>query len=75
MRFKLYENLPYRAARTFVEAGHDADTVYDEDLAGKPDEVVLLDSPGAHGAGARRARWFDYGEECHMGAVASNVRS
>ena len=41
MRFKLDENLPYRAARTFVEAGHDADTVYDEDLAGQPDEVVL----------------------------------
>ena len=41
MRFKLDENLPYRAARTFVEAGHDADTVYDEGLAGQPDEVVL----------------------------------
>jgi len=41
MRFKLDENLPYRAADTFVEAGHDADTVYDEDLAGQPDEVVL----------------------------------
>ncbi|MHB1928507.1 MAG: DUF5615 family PIN-like protein [Acidimicrobiales bacterium] len=41
MRFKLDENLPYRAARMFVEAGHEADTVYDEDLAGQPDEVVL----------------------------------
>ncbi len=41
MRFKLDENLPYRAAHTFVEAGHDADAVYDEDLAGQPDEVVL----------------------------------
>ena len=41
MRFKLDENLPYRAARTSAEAGHDAETVYDEDLAGQPDEVVL----------------------------------
>ena len=41
MRFKLDENLPYRAADTFVDAGHDADTVYDEDLAGQPVEVVL----------------------------------
>jgi predicted nuclease of predicted toxin-antitoxin system len=41
VRFKLDENLPYRAADTFGEAGHDADTVYDEDLAGQPDEVVL----------------------------------
>lgn len=40
MRFKLDENLPYRAADTFGEVGHDADTVYDEDLAGQPDEVV-----------------------------------
>ncbi len=41
MRFKLDENLPYRAADTFLEAGHDADTVYDEDLPGQPDEAVL----------------------------------
>jgi len=41
VRFKLDENLPYRAGDTFVDAGHDADTVYDEDLAGQPDEVVL----------------------------------
>ncbi|MGH3848712.1 MAG: hypothetical protein ACRDRT_03240 [Pseudonocardiaceae bacterium] len=30
MRFKLDENLPYRAANTFIGACHDVDTVFDE---------------------------------------------
>lgn len=37
VKFKLDENLPHRAARTFVEAN----TVYDEDIAGQRDEDVL----------------------------------
>ncbi len=75
MRFELDENLPDRAARTLVVASHEADTVCGENLAGRPDEVVLLDVPRAHGTCVGRASWFGYGEECHTGAVASNVRS
>ncbi len=41
MRFKLDENLPHLATNIFLEAGHDADTVFDEDLAGQPDEIVV----------------------------------
>ncbi len=40
MRFKIDENLPIEAAALLREAGHDADTVHDEALAGAPDMRV-----------------------------------
>lgn len=37
MNFKIDENLPTEAAQLFQESGHDAQTVYDEGLQGRPD--------------------------------------
>lgn len=37
MRFKVDQNLPVEIAEALRVAGHDAETVYDEDLAGAPD--------------------------------------
>ena len=41
MRIKLDENVPVTAVRSFTDAGHDADTVADEDLSGTPDDDLL----------------------------------
>lgn len=38
--FKIDENLPAELAAMLVEAGHDAVTVYDQNLEGEPDDVV-----------------------------------
>ena len=37
MRFKVDQNLPVEIAMALRDAGHDAHTVYDEELAGTPD--------------------------------------
>ena len=37
MKFKLDENLPEEAARLLADAGHDASTVLQQGLGGKPD--------------------------------------
>lgn len=41
MLFKLDENLDYRLAELFIQAGHDADTVLDEKLTGAADPEVF----------------------------------
>ena len=41
MRIKLDENLPSELAADARAAGHDADTVLDEDLGGADDEIVV----------------------------------
>ncbi len=41
MRFKLDENLPIEIVEDLREAEHDIDSVYDEGLAGAPDEMVV----------------------------------
>lgn len=46
MKLKLDENLPSELAEELRAAGHDADTVYDEGLAGTADPDLLL---AAHG--------------------------
>lgn len=40
MRFKIDENLPVEVAELLRAAGHDADTVHDEGLAGAPDARI-----------------------------------
>jgi predicted nuclease of predicted toxin-antitoxin system len=40
-RFKLDENLPRDAVALFTAAGHDVDTVLDEQLGGQPDREVI----------------------------------
>lgn len=40
MRFKLDENLPVELADLLREAGHDASTVLEQELSGKPDPDV-----------------------------------
>ena len=40
MKFKIDENLPIDAAQYLIDEGHDAHTVYDEDLGGAKDEVI-----------------------------------
>lgn len=40
MRFKLDENLGSRTRQVFLDAGHDVQTVRDEQLQGRPDEVI-----------------------------------
>ncbi|HUO26562.1 MAG TPA: DUF5615 family PIN-like protein [Candidatus Aquilonibacter sp.] len=40
MRFKLDENLPYELAADLVRLGHDADTVFGEDLIGAEDARI-----------------------------------
>lgn len=41
MKFKLDENLPVELLSTLREAGHEADSVHDEGLVGKPDPEIL----------------------------------
>jgi predicted nuclease of predicted toxin-antitoxin system len=41
VRCKIDENLPIDAAALLREAGHDCHTVYDEALAGAPDQRVI----------------------------------
>ena len=41
MKIKLDENLPTELLGDLRAAGHEADTVYDEALAGAPDALVL----------------------------------
>lgn len=41
MRFKLDENLPSELINDIVQIGHEADTVFDEGLAGASDLVIL----------------------------------
>jgi len=40
MRFKIDENLPITAAEILRQAGHDALTIHDQQLAGEPDPRV-----------------------------------
>ena len=40
MRFKLDENLPIELAELFRRSGHDAQTVFDEELAGADDAEI-----------------------------------
>jgi predicted nuclease of predicted toxin-antitoxin system len=40
MLFKVDENLPMEAAATLRRAGHDAVTVRDQSLGGKPDQTI-----------------------------------
>lgn len=40
MKFKIDENLPAEAARALVNAGHDALTILDQQMGGKPDSQV-----------------------------------
>ena len=40
-RFKVDENLPREAQALLLNAGHDAQTVHDERLAGHPDATIL----------------------------------
>ena len=44
MRFKLDENLPVDLAEDLRLAGHEADTVLDENLAGAADPVVVAEA-------------------------------
>ena len=41
MKFKIDENLPSELAELLVSAGHEADTVFDEGLAGESDDRIL----------------------------------
>ena len=41
MKFKIDENLPTELATLLGNAGHDADTVHDEGIAGSPDPMVI----------------------------------
>ena len=41
MKFKLDENLPVEILAELRSAGHEADSVHDEDLDGKPDSTLL----------------------------------
>jgi predicted nuclease of predicted toxin-antitoxin system len=41
MRLRLVENLPSELARLFIEAGHDAVTVLDQDIGGATDAIVV----------------------------------
>ena len=40
MRLKLDENLPGELARPFIEAGHDAVTILDQEIGGATDAIV-----------------------------------
>lgn len=40
MRFKIDENLPIEAASVFQQAGHDAQTVLQQQLGGAPDHTI-----------------------------------
>ena len=41
MKFKIDQNLAVECAALLVEAGHDAMTVYQQELTGAPDERIL----------------------------------
>jgi predicted nuclease of predicted toxin-antitoxin system len=41
MKFKIDENLPAELKDDFLAAGHDAETVVDENLAGAPDPQLI----------------------------------
>jgi predicted nuclease of predicted toxin-antitoxin system len=41
MRFKLDENLPREGAQILREAGHDAVTVLDQGMGGRPDPEIF----------------------------------
>lgn len=41
MKLKLDENLPIEILPELRQAGHEADSVYDEGIAGAPDPIVL----------------------------------
>lgn len=41
MNLKLDENLEARTRQVFLNAGHDVQTVRDEQLQGRPDEVII----------------------------------
>lgn len=41
MKFKIDQNLPAECASTLLAAGHDAITVYQQQLGGAPDEQVV----------------------------------
>lgn len=41
LKFKVDENLPIEVATLLVDAGHDAVTVLDQDLGGRPDPEVV----------------------------------
>ena len=47
MKFKLDENLPVSSAAILTSAGHDVDTVTDEDLIGAPDRDVVAAATAA----------------------------
>jgi len=40
MKFKLDECMDIRLITLFSDAGHDAKTVFEEDLSGKPDKKI-----------------------------------
>ncbi len=40
MKFKVDENLPVEVAELFRDAGHDAITIYDEELGGADDDEI-----------------------------------
>jgi len=40
MKFKIDENLPFEIKNLLIQAGHDALTVKDQDLTGKPDATI-----------------------------------
>lgn len=50
MRLKLDENITVAAKAPLVAAGHDVDTVADEQLVGRPDPVVLAGAIAAERA-------------------------
>lgn len=50
MRLKLDENITVAAEAPLVAAGHDVDTVADEQLVGRPDPVVLAGAVAAERA-------------------------
>ncbi len=41
MKFKIDENLPVELAEEIRAFGYEAETVFDEDLAGFPDEKIV----------------------------------
>ena len=41
MKFKIDENLGKSAAKFLIAAGHDVDTVFDENLSGAPDDKIF----------------------------------
>ena len=50
MRIKLDENMPYEAVAVLEQAGHDVQTVLDEQLQGQPYPVVAAHIAAEHRA-------------------------